>query len=159
MAQSSYNSELSNSAVTFSFGQNQVGKVGLGSSSNSLKVEGSDSSTRLDIQNAGVINCTEVQAVSDASLKTEVSRIHDSPLDIVKRLRGCKFEWKDAEARRRYGTQVGVLAQECEQAGIPEIVSTDPETGRKSVAYDRLCCLLIEAIKQMVGEHDERWQS
>ena len=42
----------------------------------------------------------------------------------------------DAEARRRYGTQVGVLAQECEQAGIPEIVSTDPETGRKSVAYD-----------------------
>lgn len=155
----SFANELSNTAITFSSSGSQLGKIGLGSSSNSLKVEGSDSSTRLDIQNAGVITCTEVQAVSDASLKTDVSRIHDSPLDIVKRLRGCKFEWRDAEARRRYGTQVGVLAQECEQAGIPEIVSTDPETGRKSVAYDRLCCLLIEAIKQMVGEHDERWQA
>jgi hypothetical protein len=154
-----FTSDLEKDNITFKFGGSQVGKVGLGSSSNSLKVEGSDSSTRLDIQNAGVINCTEVQAVSDASLKTEVSRIHESPLDIVKRLRGCKFEWKDAEARRRYGTQVGVLAQECEQAGIPEVVCTDPETGKKSVRYDRLCALLIEAIKQMCGEHDERWQT
>jgi hypothetical protein len=157
MAQNSYNSELSSSAVTFSFGQSQVGKVGLGSSTNSLKVEGSDSSTRLDIQNAGVINCTEVQATSDATLKTDIQKIHPSPLDIIKKLRGCKFEWRDEDARRRYGTQIGVLAQECEAAGLPEIVSTCPETGKKSVQYDRLCCLLIEGLKQMCGEHDSRW--
>jgi hypothetical protein len=40
------------------------------------------------------------------------------------------------------------------------VVCTDPETGKKSaVRYDRLCALLIEAIKQMCGEHDERWQT
>ena len=74
-------------------------------------------------------------------------------------MRGCKFEWKDAEARRRYGTQVqvGVLAQECDRLASRNVVCTDPETGKKSVRYDRLCALLIEAIKQMCGEHDERW--
>jgi hypothetical protein len=103
------------------------------------------------------VSATEFVATSDASLKTDIKRIHDSPLDIVKKLRGCKFQWKDAEARARYGEQVGVLAQEVEEAGLPMLVHTDPETGRKSVQYDRLCCLLIECIKQMTGEHDTRW--
>jgi hypothetical protein len=53
--------------------------------------------------------------------------------------------------------QVGVLAQECDRLASRNVVCTDPETGKKRVRYDRLCALLIEAIKQMCGQHDERW--
>jgi hypothetical protein len=153
-----YTSELESTSLAFEEDGSQTGSI-RASASGSLLFEGSSSGSTCDVSGLGSISATEFVATSDASLKTDIKRIHDSPLDIVKKLRGCKFQWRDPEARQRYGEQVGVLAQEVEAAGIPEIVSTDPETGRKSVQYDRLCVLLIEAIKQMCGEHDERWEA
>jgi hypothetical protein len=46
-----FTSDLEKDNATFKFDGSQVGKVGVGSAPNSFKVEGSDSSTRLDIQN------------------------------------------------------------------------------------------------------------
>jgi hypothetical protein len=38
---------------------------------------------------------------------------------------------------------------------LPEVVSTDPEDGIKSVAYGNIVGLLIEAIKELKEEVDQ----
>jgi hypothetical protein len=50
--------------------------------------------------------------------------------------------------------KTGVIAQEMERV-LPEVVSTDPEDGIKSVAYGNIVGLLIEAIKELKEEVDQ----
>jgi hypothetical protein len=50
--------------------------------------------------------------------------------------------------------KTGVIAQEMERV-LPEVVSTDPEDGIKSVAYGNVVGLLIEAIKELKEEVDQ----
>jgi hypothetical protein len=50
--------------------------------------------------------------------------------------------------------KTGVIAQEVERV-LPEVVSTDPEDGIKSVAYGNVVGLLIEAIKELKEEVDQ----
>ena len=54
----------------------------------------------------------------------------------------------------KYGPQIGLIAQEVEQV-IPEIVKTDPESGKKSVDYAKMVAVLIEAMRYMIGEEIE----
>ena len=75
-------------------------------------------------------------------------------------LRGVSFEWKDKKldgpkpssrnknSRRHYG----LIAQEVEPV-VPEVVST-AEDGHKSVAYDNLVAVLVEAIKEQQQKID-----
>lgn len=87
---------------------------------------------------------------SDARLKENI-QILNSALEKVTRLRGVSYEWKDR--RKNSGTQIGMIAQEVEQV-LPELVSTDQE-GYKSLAYSKLTCVLIEAVKELKTENDE----
>ena len=82
---------------------------------------------------------------SDARLK---ENIEDAPgLEVVERLRGVKFDWKDSG-----DASYGLIAQEVENV-LPELGSTD-ENGMKSVAYGNLVSVLIEAVKEQQNQID-----
>ena len=69
-------------------------------------------------------------------------------LDKVTRLRGVNYEWRaDAENRvgPMSGRHLGLIAQEVETV-VPEVVDTSDD-GYKSINYDNLTGLLVEAIK------------
>jgi hypothetical protein len=84
---------------------------------------------------------------SDARYKTDVTLI-DNALDDVLRMQGVKYDWnRSAYPQLNFpeGQQLGVIAQDIEKI-IPQVVYTDPE-GYKSVSYEKIVPVLIEAIK------------
>ena len=90
----------------------------------------------------GVIRGNNVSVSSDIRLKTNIRTI-DHALETVMKLRGVRFDWK------KDGTHsIGVIAQEMERV-FPEVVSTSPADGMKSVAYGNLVGALIEAVKDL----------
>ena len=50
-------------------------------------------------------------------------------------------------------THIGIIAQEVEEV-LPELVYTD-ENGYKSVSYEKLTPVLIEAVKALKSENEE----
>lgn len=82
---------------------------------------------------------------SDATLKKNIRPIKG--LDIVKRLNGVLFAWKDSGKE-----SAGVVAQDVEKI-LPEAVIADSE-GIKSVDYDALIAPLIEAVKEQQVQID-----
>jgi hypothetical protein len=89
---------------------------------------------------------------SDIALKEDIKNISD-PLESLKKLNGVLFNWKDSWINKQGGEDgyfvrkkdVGVIAQEVEKV-LPEAVAQRKD-GIKAVKYDRLTCLLIEAVK------------
>jgi hypothetical protein len=93
--------------------------------------------------------CAPGGACSDRRFKQNIAAI-DSALYKVTKLQGVTFSWNKKDYPRRFftdETQMGLIAQDVE-AVIPEVVLTDKE-GFKSVAYDKLTAVLIEAVKEM----------
>jgi hypothetical protein len=96
---------------------------------------------------------------SDVALKENITNIPD-PLEAVKKLNGVLFDWKKSYIDERGGEDgyfvrkkdVGVIAQEVEKV-LPEAVAQRPD-GIKAVKYDRLTCLLIEAVKKLQDKVD-----
>jgi len=92
---------------------------------------------------------------SDRRFKTNIVPIPDA-LNIVMKLNGVRFDWnRGAFPNRNFteGKQVGLIAQDVETV-LPEVVSTDGE-GYKSVAYDKVSAVLVEAIKQQQNQIEE----
>ena len=97
---------------------------------------------------------------SDVALKEDITNI-SNPLEAVEKLNGVLFNWKQSYIDQRGGEDgyfvrkkdVGVIAQDVEQV-LPEAVATRPD-GVKAVKYDRLTCLLIEAVKALKLEIEE----
>lgn len=86
---------------------------------------------------------------SDIRFKKDVSPIV-TPLDKVSKLNGVTFTWDRENFPLRLfpeGRKIGLIAQEVESV-IPEVVNTDND-GYKSVEYDKLTAVLIEAVKEM----------
>jgi len=96
---------------------------------------------------------------SDVSLKENIVNI-PNPLEAIKKLNGVLFDWKKSYMDARGGEDgyfvrkkdVGVIAQEVEKV-LPEAVAQRSD-GIKAVKYDRLTCLLIEAVKQLQDKVD-----
>ena len=96
---------------------------------------------------------------SDVALKENITNI-PNPLEALKKLNGVLFDWKKSYIDQRGGEDgyfvrkkdVGVIAQEVEKV-LPEAVAQRPD-GIKAVKYDRLTCLLIEAVKQLQDKVD-----
>jgi hypothetical protein len=75
-------------------------------------------------------------------------------------LRGITFDWKQKDfpgMNFSDGCQVGFLAQEVEKV-LPELITTD-NSGYKSVAYANVVPVLVEAIKTLKKESDDRQAS
>ena len=96
---------------------------------------------------------------SDVSLKENITNI-PNPLEAIKKLNGVLFDWKKSYIDQRGGEDgyfvrkkdVGVIAQEVEKV-LPEAVAQRSD-GIKAVKYDRLTCLLIEAVKKLSDQVD-----
>ncbi len=88
---------------------------------------------------------------SDRRLKENITPLSNS-LDKINQINGLSFYWKDkAMGENR---NIGVIAQDVEKV-YPELVSTNPKTGLKSVEYGNLVAPLIEAIKELTHKIDD----
>jgi len=95
---------------------------------------------------------------SDERLKDNVVTI-DSGLSLVNQLRGVTFDWNQGS---KQGTRdIGVIAQEVEKV-LPELVKenklpliTDSDETYKTVDYEKLTAVLIEAVKDLSKEIDD----
>lgn len=88
-------------------------------------------------------------ACSDRKFKQNVAPIA-SALEKVSKLQGVTFNWNQKDFQTKFFTdepQIGVIAQDVENV-LPEVVHTDND-GFKSVEYDKLTAILIEAVKEM----------
>ncbi|MBD3346503.1 MAG: hypothetical protein GF401_15725, partial [Chitinivibrionales bacterium] len=84
---------------------------------------------------------------SDRRLKTNIHTLTNA-LETIKSLRGVAYQWdrrKHPERNLPGGRQIGLIAQEVEEV-LPEIVQTGSD-GYKTMSYDRLVAVLIEAMK------------
>ena len=93
----------------------------------------------------GIVTAADFNSTSDINLKENITTV-DNALDIANQLRGVRFEWK-----KDHRPSYGVIAQELEQI-LPELVTdTDPKT----VNYNGIIGVLIEAIKELKNEIEE----
>ena len=96
---------------------------------------------------AGTVTATNFNSTSDINKKTNIRKVVDS-LQVLKEIRGVKFDWKETEL-----PSVGVIAQEVEQV-LPELVVVSDED-YKTVNYNGLVGVLIEAVKELQAEVEE----
>lgn len=94
--------------------------------------------------------------VSDERLKDNIITI-DSALEKVEALRGVSYTWN--EGARKGESEIGVIAQEVEKV-IPEIVREKElpfidDKKYKTVDYEKLTAVLIEAVKELSAEVKE----
>jgi hypothetical protein len=122
-----------------------VGNVGIGTISPTVK-----------LQVNGDIIANSIGGSSDFRFKTNIRPVTNA-LDKIKALRGVYFNWNQNEfPDRQFGSNVelGFIAQEVEKI-IPEIVTKDKTKEEyRSVKYDKLVALLVEAIKEQQKQID-----
>jgi len=107
------------------------------------------SSTKLYFNpSTGTLNATIFNALSDATLKENISLI-ENPLQKLMEISGVSFNFKDSLHK-----SAGVLAQEVERV-LPEAVQQNDQ-GLKSVSYNAVIALLIQAFKEYVDKTDKK---
>jgi len=117
-------------------------------------------SVRHTLHSNGTFSATGdvIAFASDNRLKTIEGRVENA-LDIVDKLNGYYYHFNELAGEFEYDTKsrhVGVSAQEVE-AVLPEVVKPAPinegnDTDYKTVQYEKLVPVLIEAIKELRSE-------
>jgi hypothetical protein len=113
----------------------------------------------INMTNGDFTAAGNVTAYSDPRLKENIKPITNA-LNKVQQLNGVHFTWKHGiphNEGKEGKEDVGILADEV-KAVFPELVSQSIELegeSYKTVAYDKLVPLLIEAIKELKAEVDE----
>lgn len=109
-----------------------------------------NSAPTVRLQVTGDIIANSIAGSSDARFKSNITPI-TNPLEKVLQLRGVNFYWNTSSFPQRMFSDkrtLGFIAQEVEKI-IPEVVQTENTTeGYKSVQYDKVVALLVEAIKE-----------
>lgn len=113
-------------------------------------------SPTVKLQVNGDIIANSIAGSSDIRYKTNIRPVENA-LDKVKSLRGVYFNWDlIAFPNKEFTdkTEIGFIAQEVEKV-VPEVVTKDktPEEYR-SVKYDKVVALLVEAIKEQQKQID-----
>jgi len=93
----------------------------------------------------GAMTAVDFNSTSDINLKENIHTVGNA-LEITEQLRGVSFDWKE-NGRSSYG----VIAQELEEV-LPELVKQGEV---KSVNYNGIIGVLIEAIKELKKEVEE----
>jgi len=91
---------------------------------------------------------------SDQRLKKDI-RPMDGLLSKILEINPATFNWRWEEFPDKHLSQkrqIGVIAQEVERA-FPELVHIGPD-GYKTVEYDKLSVIALEAIKELKSEND-----
>ena len=88
----------------------------------------------------GQLSATDFNTLSDIAYKENIEPISNA-LNKVLELRGVSYEMKDSKR-----PALGVIAQEIEHI-LPEVVSEN-KNGLKTVSYNHIIAVLIEAIKE-----------
>ena len=121
---------------------------------------------KMQLQNGGDLHVDgDVLAfsstVSDERLKDNATEIKGA-LNKIKAMRGVSYTWN--KGSRKGQKDIGVIAQEVEQV-IPEIVRDykfevgefeGDETKYKTVDYEKLAAVLIEAVKELSDKLDQK---
>ena len=150
-----------NSSVSFG---NSTHTIANGFFNNSIRI-GSNNATVSNTTHGTLANTTHVIAdnifarddlqasySSDRELKNNLTII-DTPVDKIKSIRGYQWVWNDKIGDQRVGTtEYGVVAQEVEQI-LPGAVSINSK-GYKSVNYNHLSAVVIEAIRDLADKQD-----
>jgi hypothetical protein len=123
-------------------------------------IEGDFAARTLEIDGSltidGVLTVVSVAAPSDIRYKKDIHPLKSS-LEKVLKLRGVTYEWDKNKvhwAGFKEGRQIGLIAQEVEKV-FPELVHTD-SNGYKTLSYDKLGPVLIEAVKEQQREIEEK---
>ena len=93
----------------------------------------------------GVTTSTDFDSLSDVNLKTNIKPFENA-LSKVEFINGVTFDWKENNK-----SSAGIIAQDVEKV-FPELVS---QNDIKTVNYNGLIGVLIEAIKELKSEVDE----
>ena len=94
-------------------------------------------------------------ATSDLRFKENILPLNNS-LDKILNIQPVSFDWNKIgypEMNFEQNRQIGLVAQEVEKQ-IPELVRTDTN-GYKSISYDKLTVVTIEAIKEQQEEIEQ----
>ena len=101
---------------------------------------------------SGDITCADFNSLSDKRHKTDITQITEA-LSSVEKLNGVNFTWKDSGEET-----MGVIAQEVEEV-LPRLVNVhrkdENDEGVKSVNYNGLVGVLIEAVKELSARVEE----
>ncbi len=92
---------------------------------------------------------------SDIRYKEDITPLSDA-LDGVLKMQGVRYNWKRSsfpQLNFPHGEQIWVIARDIEKI-VPEVVMTGAY-GYKSVSYEKLVPVLIEAIKEQQKQIDE----
>ena len=90
---------------------------------------------------------------SDIRYKQNITTLENS-LEKISKIRGVRYDLKqDEQIVAGNGKYIGFIAQELEKE-FPEFVVTE-ENGYKSVSYDKMTAVLVEALKEQQKEIDE----
>jgi hypothetical protein len=100
----------------------------------------------LDVS-GGTIRCQTLIQTSDERLKGNIKKI-DNALNKLLQLRGVYFNYINSPTTR----EIGFIAQEVETI-FPELVSTAGD-GIKSVKYQNVTAILVEAIKELQNKYN-----
>ena len=92
---------------------------------------------------AGDVSATNFNSTSDSRLKTNVQTI-TSPLEKLNQIDGVSFDWVEGFGDET--SSIGVIADTVQKV-LPVLVA-EHATGYKTVNYNGLIGLLIEAVKE-----------
>ncbi len=136
---------LSKSAIEFIY-------CGDGMRSNLMVTTSSQMSVSIPIVSTKEIKAASFNATSDERLKTNITALDYSALDIVNDMKTYSFEYKSDPDTH----QIGVIAQELEDKKIGDFsfVSEDAD-GYLSVKESKLVYLLIKAVQEQQKEIEE----
>ena len=96
----------------------------------------------------GTLSCTDFNTTSDVNLKKDIEIISNAN-EILKQINGVNFTWIETDK-----PALGVIAQEVEKV-LPQLVAERSDTGTKSVCYNGLIGVLIEAVKDLTKRVEE----
>lgn len=105
---------------------------------------------------AGNVLANNYLTKSDRRFKSDIENL-ENVLEKIDRINAVSFEWNEENESTEDMTgrrAIGVIAQEVEEV-FPEMVSTYEDAGFKSVNYDQLTAVLLEAVKELKTRNDD----
>jgi len=103
---------------------------------------------------SGTVTAQNYACSSDVRYKKNITVI-DKPLAKLLTLNGITYNWDTANYKQFTDKRdMGFVAQDVEKV-FPEIVYTDSK-GYKSVAYDKITAVIVEAMKEMKKGNDAK---